>query len=106
MEMGNMQEKLSRFLLKYCSTPHSTMGVSPSKLLMNQRLRTRLDLMYPNTSSLVRRKQETQKKAHNHHAKDRHFEVSNSPKSWQKGTVVQATGPVSALVELEDGQVD
>ena len=29
----------------------------------------------------------------------------SSPKSWQKGTVVQTTGPVSALVELPDGRV-
>ena len=29
----------------------------------------------------------------------------SSPKSWQKGTVVSRTGPVSALVELQDGRI-
>ena len=29
----------------------------------------------------------------------------SSPKSWKEGTVVHATGPVSALVELQDGRV-
>ena len=29
----------------------------------------------------------------------------SSPKSSQEGTIVHTTGPVSALVELQDGQV-
>ena len=61
----------------------------------------------------MRQKQERQKQTHDHHAKHRDFEASDpvfikdfsSPKSWQKGTVVQTTGPVSALVELPDGRV-
>lgn len=79
---------------------------------MKRRLRTRLDLVRPHATSLVKGKQENQKKKHEHHAKDRHFKVSvpvyvkdfSSPKSWQKGTVVQATRPVAALVGPEDGR--
>lgn len=64
MERGNMQEKLSRFLPKYHTTPHSTTGVPPAELLMKRRLRTRLDLMLPNNANVVRRKQGNQKEAH------------------------------------------
>ena len=113
MEEGTMQDKLSRFLLKYRTTPHTTTGVPPAELLTKRKLKTKLDLIVPNTASLVRQKQECQKQTHNHHAKHRDFEASDpvfikdfsSPKSWQKGTVVQTTGPVSALVELPDGPV-
>ena len=113
MEEGTMQDKLSRFLLKYRTTPHTTTGVPPAERLMKRKLKTKLDLIVPNTASLVRQKQERQKQTHDHHAKHRDFEASDpvfikdfsSPKSWQKGTVVQTTGPVSALVELPDGPV-
>lgn len=56
MEEGNTQEKLLRFLLNYRTTPHSTTGVPTAGLLMTRRLRTKLDLMLPNTANLVRRK--------------------------------------------------
>lgn len=113
MEEGTMQDKLSRFLLKYRTTPHTTTGVPPAELLMKRKLKTKLDLIVPNTASLVRQKQERQKQTHDHHAKHRDFEASDpvfvkdfsSPKSWQKGTVVQTTGPISALAELPDGRV-
>jgi len=57
IKKGTMQDKLSRFLLKY-KTPHTTTGVSPSELLMKRKLRSKLDLIVPNTASLVRQKQE------------------------------------------------
>lgn len=77
MEEGTMQDKLSRFLLKYRTTPHTTTGVTPAELLMKRKLRTKLDLMVPNTASLVRRKQEHQKQTHDHYAKNRDFEASD-----------------------------
>ena len=102
MQEGTIQDKLSRFLLNYRTTPRTTTGVTPAELLMKRKLQTKLDLIVPNTASLVRQKQ-----THDHHAKHRDFEANDpvfikdfsSPKSWQKGTVVQTTGPVSALVE-------
>lgn len=115
MEGGNMQNKLSRFLLKYRATPHSTTGVTPAQLLMKKKIRTRLDLLLPNIASQVRLKQGYQKHAHNYHAKERDLDAnapvflrdfsSSSPKSWQKGTIVHTSGPVSALIELPDGRV-
>ena len=115
MEGGNMQNKLSRFLLKYRATPHSTTGVTPAQLLMKKKIRTRLDLLLPNIASQVRLKQGYQKHAHDYHAKERDLDAnapvflrdfsSSSPKSWQKGTIVHTSGPVSALIELPDGRV-
>ena len=113
MEEGTMQDKLSRFLPKYRTTPHTTTGVTPAELLMKRKLRTKLDLIVPNTASLVGQMQEHQEQTYNHDAKQRVFGDNDpvfikdfsSPKSWQKGTVVQTTGPVSAPVELLGSRV-
>eukprot|EP00118_Oscarella_pearsei_P024180 m.300985 g.300985 ORF g.300985 m.300985 type:complete len:663 (+) comp40804_c0_seq14:1019-3007(+) len=52
---GNLQQKLSRFLLDYRSIPHSTTGAAPSVLFLGRRLRTRLDLLQPNQEKSARK---------------------------------------------------
>jgi len=42
---------IQRYLLRYRITPHSTTGESPSTLLMGRRLRTRLDLVLPSSTT-------------------------------------------------------
>ena len=71
MGEGSIQTKLSRFLLSYRTTPHSTTGVPPAELLMKRKLRTQLDRLYPNVADRVRSKQSKQKAAHDYHAKER-----------------------------------
>ena len=109
VEGGSMQSKLSRFLIKYCTTPHSITGVAPAQLLMMKKIRTRLDLQYyNNTGGKVRLKHGYQKYTHDYHTKDASNPVflkdfnSNSSKSWQTGTRACTTGPASALVKLLD----
>lgn len=43
MGEGSIQTKISRFLLRYRTTPHSTTGVPPSEVLMKRKLHTQLD---------------------------------------------------------------
>ena len=43
-----VKEKLTKFLIAYRNTPHSTTGESPAQLLLGRPLRTRLDLVKPN----------------------------------------------------------
>ena len=57
IEDGSMQTKLSRFLLKYRSTPHMTTGVPQAQLLMKRRLRTRFDLISPSIQGQISEKQ-------------------------------------------------
>ena len=64
MEGDSLEEKLSRFLHEYRITPYSTTGISPSELLMGKRLRSRLDLIYPDVSNQVEGKQWKQKCYH------------------------------------------
>ena len=110
---GTMRTKLSQFLLKYRITPHTTTGVPPAQLLMGRSLRTQLDLLQPNLGNRVRDKQAQQKTVHDYHARERVIKTGDlvyakdfrKLKSWIPGTVVKKTGPVSAEIQLEDGQI-
>ena len=55
---GPMEVRLSKFLFKYRVTPHTTTGISPAELLMGRRLRTHLDLLYPDISVRMENKAE------------------------------------------------
>jgi len=59
MENGSVQTKLSRFLLSYRTTPHSTTGVPPAELLMKRRLHTQLNRLVPSVANRVRNKHNT-----------------------------------------------
>ena len=109
---GTIQQKLSRFLIAYRNTPHSTTGVSPAELLLKGRPRTRLDLMRPSVRDKVVDQQQRQKKYHDKKCQQREFTIGQSvwvhnvregPK-WLPGTISDKTGPVSYEVTV-NGQV-
>ena len=110
MKEGSVQEKLSRFLLKYRITPHSTTGVAPSELLMGRRLRSRLDLLHPDLTDTV-----ANKLTHDRKKPDRHFTVGDlvyvedftvsRTTKWIPGVVQEVTGPVSYQIKLDNGAI-
>ena len=57
MTGGTIESRVSRFLFKYRTTPHSTTGVPPAKLMFNRHLRTHLDLLQPSIGQTVRQNQ-------------------------------------------------
>ena len=102
---GSLQTRLARFLLAYRTTPHSTTGRPPAELLNGRHLRTRLDLLRPDLSATVQRRQEAWR--------DRRM-MRSSPRPLQVGDWVYvsqiAPGPstatwVHAEVEAVDGQL-
>ena len=60
LKEGTVETKLSRFLLKYRLTPHSTTGRSPAELLLGRQPRSRLDLLHPDVSGRVQESQARQ----------------------------------------------
>ena len=109
----SLPNRLSSFLLTYRSTANSTTGVSPSTLLMNRNLRTRLDLIKPDLVRKVASKQASQKAKHDVHAKARELftgqdvmvrNLRDGPK-WVPGVIIERTGPVSYLVEMSNGMI-
>ena len=83
MEGGNLQSKVTRFLLRYRNTPRTTIGISPSQFLMKRRIRSRLELLNAILSNKVLDAQNKQKMHHDHHARDRTFN-SGDPVLCQK----------------------
>ena len=110
----DLETRLSRFLFHYRTTPHSTTGLSPAELLLGRRPRSLLTLMQPTISSRVQNQQVRQKRAHDIHAKTRHFSVDDSVfirnfgssgQRWLPGVITEVRGPQSFCVELADGRI-
>ena len=110
---GSLEEKLAKFLAWYRLTPHSTTGVPPAELLMGRRPRSKLDLLKPSLSDTVRSKVQRQKEHHDARSRARSFKVHDpvyvkdfpDQKVWIPGNIVEAKGPLSYHVELNDGRV-
>ena len=108
----SLQIKLSRFLLQYQITPHSTTGTTPAELLLGRRPRTQLDLALPDISTKVHKRQQVQKENHDRRSKNRQFTIDDlvyvrkfpSNDDWISGNILKANGPLSFMVELESGQ--
>ena len=63
-EPGTIQTKLSRFLISYRTTSHTTTEETPAELFLKRSIRTRLDLLKPNLEDKITQKQEDQKRFH------------------------------------------
>ena len=86
---GSVETKLSRFLMRYRITPHTTTGASPAELLMKRKPRCRLDLVRPSMENRVRKKQMDQKANHDKGAKLRTFQDDDKVyvKNFARGVV-------------------
>ena len=99
---GTVSSQLSRFLLWYRITPHSTTGSSPSELMwgQSQRLRSRLYLVLPDAKQRPQEAQDSQKGAHDSHSTDRQIQVNDTVyvrnsgvgPQWLSGCVVGLQG--------------
>ena len=112
---GPLETRISRFLFKYRTTPHTTTGISPAELLMGRQLRSHLSILHPDFTiqTRVTNKQQRQKNNHDSHASKRHLTIGDTVfvrdfpagKNWLPGTVTQSKGPLSFLIKLVDGRV-
>ena len=109
---GPCQHRIANFLLTYRTTPHTTTNVAPCTLLMGRSLRTRLDMIRPNLDSTVCAAQAKQKQHHDEHSKSREFlpgdnvwtrDFRNNETKWISGVVLQSVGPLSYMIQLDDG---
>ena len=111
MKGGSIEANVSRFLLQYRITPHSTTGVSPAEMLMGRRPRSCLDLILPDISRRVQSKQQTQKVNHDRRGQQRTLNVGDTVNirnfatgdRWLPRSIVEASGPLSFCIQLEDG---
>ena len=104
---------LQAFLLRYRTTPHTTTGITPSTLMLGWDVRTHLDLLRPELQERVEEKQAIQSRYHNRHCKGRELATGTAVwahnwrdgPAWVRARVHDSLGPVSYLVELENGDL-
>jgi len=104
----SIDTRIACFLCQYRITPHSTTGISPAKMLMGKRPRSRLDLALPNLTSKVEQKQQSQKNKYDRRARHRTLQLGDNVQirnfstgdGWLPGTIVKASGPLSFNVKL------
>ena len=109
---GPLETRLSRLLFSYRTTPHTTTGVTPAELLLGRRIRTRLDLVFPDVAKRVNQRQLQMENTRS--TPCRSFDVgdlvlcknyaSNFGK-WIPAIILKKTGPLSYHVKLKDGRV-
>ena len=104
--------KLANFLLTYRTTPNATTGIPPRELLMKRSLRTRWDLLRPETELQVCKRQAQQKEKHDQHARKQDFQVGQSVMVNNMGTgprytpgmIIKKLGPVTYIVGVSAGR--
>ena len=113
MKEGSIEANVSRFLLQYRITPHSTTGISPAEMLMGRRPRSCLDLIIPDMSSKIQKKQQTQKFNHDQRARSRTLQVGDTVNvqnfptgdGWLPGIIMEENGLLSFQIKLQDGRM-
>ncbi|XP_045188111.1 uncharacterized protein K02A2.6-like [Mercenaria mercenaria] len=104
-EPGTVNQKVSRFLLSYRSTPHSTTQVSPAELFLGRRVRTRLDIMRPDLSNKIQKKttpKESQIRTFQEGDSVWIRDYRQSTEKWVDGIIVHQLGPVTYKVKVGD----
>ena len=105
-----MKSRIAKVLFAYRKTPHCTTGNSQAKLLLGRQLRTRLDLLKPNTAAQIECKQLNQKVSHDNSVQLKQFSPDQSvlvrvygqQHKWIRGTILRSTSPVSYIVKLSN----
>ena len=108
-----LEVRLASFLLTYCTTAHGTTDVPLCMLFMGHSLRTRLDILRPDSAARVLEKQAQQKEQHDAHACERKLGIGqavmarafSSSTRWLPGVVTRQIGPLTYLIQLTDGTV-
>ncbi|GJQ83763.1 hypothetical protein Trydic_g6795 [Trypoxylus dichotomus] len=92
---------LAQFLLQYRKTPNQTTDLSPSQLMFNREIRSRLDLMKPTTEEEITEEFST-KFGEGERVAARHY---GQEEKWQFGRIRSVLGRVNYTIELDDGRI-
>ena len=107
-----LADRLSEFLFEYRATPHATTNNAPCQLFLDRHICFRFDLLKLGTRKAVLTKQQNQKMHHDIHARPHYFTPNHSvmvcdfrhtKDKWIYGTILKSLGPLTSLVQLEDG---
>ena len=100
-------QKITCFLLQYRNAVHTTTNVSPAKLLLGRQLRSRLDLIKPNTRDTVEKKQfesftEPKRSQFSEGEKVMVRDYRENTNKWTDAKITEKSGPLSYKVTTGD----
>lgn len=97
---------LNNILLNYRRTPHATTGESPSSLMFNRQIRSRLDFMIPKQilegNSTHQHELEVRKLRVNDRVSVRDYSGGDK---YQFGSISEVLGKLHYMVKLDDGRI-
>ncbi|XP_031330866.1 uncharacterized protein K02A2.6-like [Photinus pyralis] len=108
MGKGDVETRISRFLLAQHATPCTTTGQSPAELLMGRRITTALDRIKPSLTTEMDQKRdqllgtEVRSFKEGQHVGVRSYVPGDK---WIPAQVMQKTGPVSYKVQTPEGKL-
>ena len=73
-----VSHRLANFLFSYRNTVHATTNRAPSELFLSRQLRTRMDLLRPDSSVKVAERQAEQKRHHDSHSDQRSYKMDDN----------------------------
>lgn len=101
-EPGTLKNKIIDILVKYRTTPHETTGKTPSEMLFNRNVRTKLDLL----------KQKEEPKGSNNFSQNGFkpgqkviYRVYDNRNEWKCGEVTRRLGKLHYLIKGENGEI-
>jgi len=108
----DIHRRLARFLLAHRNPPHATTGSSPAELFLGRPLRSRLDLVKPDSRSVLLQRQQQMS---NGGRKERDFVVGDSVlvrnyagkkgMHWRRGIVLRKLGSRTYSIQLQHGVI-
>lgn len=107
-DQGTIETKISRFLLQYRNSEHSTTKETPARLFLGRNTCTRLDKVKPSLRDRVQKEQSKMVRSE----RDRQFDIGQevairdyrqNQEKWIHGVVNEKTGPVSYRVSVAPG---
>ena len=110
----SLTTQINCFLFQYRLTPHSTTGITPTELLLGQRPRSQLDLLFPDIANRVRRRQLERKADHDRRSREREFGVGQAvwvknylraQRLCQEPSILKVLSPWRFQVALSDRRV-
>lgn len=105
-DRADLKKVLNNILLNYRRTPHATTGESPSALMLNRQIRTRLDSMIPKKHIENHSTHRNYIQVRNVHLNDRvSVRDYTSGEKYQFGVIIEVLGKLHYMVKLDDGRI-